>query len=62
MAFDDRKTEPLIAVGCLSILCGLVAPAVGRFFGWWWGLLLFVPPGVLWVLLEWVWRREDRRR
>jgi hypothetical protein len=33
MRFDDRKIEPLIAVGCLLILCGLFAPAVGLLFG-----------------------------
>jgi hypothetical protein len=61
MGFDDRKTEPLIAVGCLSMLCGLLAPAAGRLFGWW-GLLLLLPPPAVWVLLEWVWLREDRKR
>jgi hypothetical protein len=62
MAFDDRKTEPLIAVGCLSVICGLVAPVVGRLFGWWWSLLLFLPPVAIWVLLEYIWRGEDRDR
>ena len=62
MAFDGRRTEPLIAAGCLSLVCGLLAPVVNRLAGGWWGLLLFALPVVVWVLLEWVWRREDRGR
>ena len=60
MAFDDRKAELLIAVAVLSLICGLLAPFVGQYFGWWWDLLLFVPPLVLWGLLECLWRREGR--
>jgi len=62
MAFDDRKMEPLVAVGCLSVVCGLLAPVINRLAGGWWGLLLIVPPVAVWVLLEWAWRREDRLR
>jgi hypothetical protein len=62
MAFDDRKTEPLVAVGCLSVLCGLIVPVVNRLTGGWWGLLVFAPLVFVWAVLEWVWRREDRRR
>ena len=60
MAFDDRKTEPLIVVGSLSAFCGLAAAVVGRLFGVWWGLLLIAPPVVIWAALEWAWRREHR--
>jgi hypothetical protein len=62
MAFDDRKMEPLLVVGCFSVVCGLVAPVVGRLLGWWWSLLLFLPPVLIWVLLEWIWRHEDSGR
>jgi len=60
MAFDDRKTEPLIVVGCLSIICGLTVPVIGKLFGWWWSLPLFAVPIVVWLLLEWLWLREGR--
>jgi hypothetical protein len=33
-----KQTEPLMAVGCLSIICGWVAPVVGRSFSWQWSL------------------------
>ena len=55
MGFDDSKTEPLIAVGCLSVICGLVAPIVIR-FGWWWSLLLLLP--VIWMMRDDIWRRK----
>jgi len=29
MAFDDTKTEPLIAIGCLAVVSALAA------VGWW---------------------------
>jgi hypothetical protein len=59
MAFDDCKTEPLIAAGCLAVLCGFLAPVAVRWFGWW-SVLLVVPPTAAWALLGWVWRRGDR--
>jgi hypothetical protein len=62
MAFDDRKTEPLIAVGCCTVVCGLAAAASWRFFGLSWGLALLAIPPVVWLVLESVWRREDRAR
>jgi hypothetical protein len=60
MGFDDRKTEPLIVVGCLSVFCGLAVAVVGRLFGVWWGLLSVAPPVVVWAALVWGWRREGR--
>ena len=62
MAFDDRKTEPLLVVGGLSVICALIAPVVDDWFGWWWYLLLIVPPIVMWFILEWVWRGDDHRK
>jgi hypothetical protein len=62
MAFDDRKTKPLIVVGCLAFLCGLAAPVASRLFGVGWSILAATPPVVVWVVLEWLWRREDRAR
>jgi hypothetical protein len=56
MGFDDTKTEPVIVVGCLAVICGLAAPAIGHLFGWWWSLALLAPPIVVWVLLGWAWR------
>ena len=58
VAFDDRKTEPLIVVGCLSAFCGLAAAVVGRLFGVWWGLLSAALPVVVWAALNWIWRRR----
>jgi hypothetical protein len=62
MGFDDRKTDPIVAVGCLSVVCGLLVPAINRLTGGWWGLLFVVPPFAVWGLLECVWRSEDRNR
>jgi hypothetical protein len=60
VGFDDRETEPLVAVGCLSAVCGLAAPVVGPLIGWWWCLLLILPPVVLWAVLERVGGRGDQ--
>lgn len=62
MAFDDSKTEPLIVVGCLSILCGLLAPVIGKLFGWWWSSFLFTPPVLVWLVCSWIWQRDDRAK
>jgi len=62
MGFDDRKTEPLVVVGCLSVVCGLVAAVVGRLFGWGWAVAALAPPAVIWLWLEWGWWRENRGR
>jgi hypothetical protein len=62
MAIDDRKTEPLIVVGGLALLCGLAASVAGRLFGLGWSILVAVLPAVVWLVLEWRWRREDRAR
>jgi len=60
MAFDDRKTEPLAAVGCLLVVCGLLAPVINRMTSEWWGWLLLALPVVVWAVLACVWWREDR--
>jgi 4-amino-4-deoxy-L-arabinose transferase-like glycosyltransferase len=62
MGFDDRKTEPLVVVGCLALVCGLAAPAAWRLFGWGCGVAALATPVVIWLLLEWGWRCEDRDR
>jgi hypothetical protein len=62
MALDDRKTEPLIVVGCLAFICGLGASVAGRLFGVGWSILVAALPVVVWVVLEWLWRRENRAR
>jgi hypothetical protein len=62
MGFDDRKTEPMIAVGCISVVCGLAAAGVGRLFGWGWSVAVLAIPVMIWLWLEWGWRREDRDR
>ena len=61
MAFDDRKTEPLIVFCCMSAICALVVPAVRDLLGWW-SFLFLLPPVVFGVVIECVWRREDRVR
>jgi hypothetical protein len=60
VAFDDRNTEPLIVVGCLMIICGVVAVVVYRRAGGWWCLLSFAVPVVIWGILQWLWRPKDR--
>jgi hypothetical protein len=61
MAFDDRKTEPLTVIGCLSVVCALGVPLINRATGGWWGLLLLLAPAVGWLLSELLWRRARRR-
>jgi hypothetical protein len=58
MGFDDRQTEPLVCVGCLAVLCGVLAPVLGKLFGWWAGALTLTPPIALLLVIEIVWRRE----
>jgi hypothetical protein len=59
MAFDHHPMHRGCALGCLGIVCGLVAPAIGKLFGWWWSL---VPLGIPFALLLFVLWIEWRRR
>jgi hypothetical protein len=59
MAFDDRNSEPLTVVGCLSIVIGLAAPVIGRFLGWWWSGLLLIPLILVCVVLWYILRHGD---
>jgi hypothetical protein len=52
MAFDDRKTEPLIAIGCLTLVCGLSSAFQSRVLAspWSWSVMLI--PVVIGMILE----------
>ena len=58
MAFDDRNMDLLNVIALSSIVVGLAAPVVGRFFGWWWAAALYAFLIAIWVLLGWLWRNE----
>jgi hypothetical protein len=65
MSFDNHNTEPLILSGCLTIVSGLLAPALGRVFGWWGVVVALSPALVAYSLLigfEILRRHEDNRR
>jgi len=58
MAFDDSKTEPLVSLGCLSVILALVAPLGG----WWWSALMFVLLILGCLSFAWLWCGENRQR
>jgi hypothetical protein len=58
----DCKTEPLVVVGCLSVVCGLAALVAGRLLGVGWTIHGCAAPLLVLVAMESLWRREDRVR
>lgn len=61
MAFDDRGMDFLPAVGCLTLLCGLLALVLERVFGWWAATLAIAPPFLLMGVFEILKRLKDNR-
>jgi hypothetical protein len=62
MAFDDTRTESLVVLAGIALLCGLLAPFLPSSWGAWRYLLTSIPPLLLVAVLECRWRRERRSR
>jgi hypothetical protein len=56
----DCKTEPLVVVGCLSVVCGLAALVAGRLLGVGWTMHGCALPIMVLVALVRHSLREDR--